>query len=179
MTRMPKAVLAVLLALTAAACARGNHNDPQVASAQNRTAGPSPSASASEDPDAPLKFSQCMRDHGITWFPDPVDGRLSIQIPKGTDAKKMEAAQEACKRWAPDGGAPKKLDPQQLQTLRDMAACMRANGVPNFPDPDPNGGIRIDGSKVGMGPGDPTFDKAEKACSKYMPKGTVTNRAKA
>jgi hypothetical protein len=133
---------------------------------------PSPSASASDDPEAPLKFSRCMREHGITWFPDPVDGRMQVRVPKGQDRAKMEAAQEACKQWAPDGGAAHQATPEELQAAREMAKCMRENGVPNFPDPGPDGGIAIDGSKLGTGPGDPTFDKAEKACAKYLPKGT-------
>jgi hypothetical protein len=168
--------LAVLLATTSA-CAHANQTTPQVASAHKGTAGSTssatPSAGPSDDPDAPLKFSQCMRDHGMTWFPDPADGKMTVRIPRGTDPKKMEAAQEACKQYAPNGGEPPKMSAEDLQKARDMAKCMRENGVPNFPDPDPNGGIRIDGSKLGTGPGDPTFDKAEKACDKYEPQGTV------
>ena len=167
------AVLGLMLALGSAACARTATNDPQVASANNgkTTASASPSASASDDPDAPLKFSQCMRAHGITWFPDPTEGKLSVAIPKGTDQKKMEAAQEACKQYMPNGGNAPKPSAEDLERARDMAKCMRANGVPNFPDPKPDGSIQIDGSKLGTGPGDPTFDKAEKACSKYVPPG--------
>lgn len=169
---MKRLLIAVALALTAAGCAHQSQSDPQVASAGNKTAAPSTSASAD-----PLKFSQCMREQGLPWFPDPVDGRLSIMVPKGTDPKKMEAAQEACKQWAPDGGQPHKPSPEELQAARDMAKCMRANGVPNFPDPQSDGSIRIDGKKVGMGPGDPAFDKAQKACDKYMPKGATTGKA--
>jgi hypothetical protein len=52
-----------------------------------------------------------------------------------------------------------------------MAKCMRENGVPDFPDPGPNGEMNLDGSKLDIGPGNPAFDKAEKACEKYMPNG--------
>jgi hypothetical protein len=48
---------------------------------------------------------------------------------------------------------------------------MRENGVPNFPDPNPDGGIAIKGDELGTGPGDPTFDKAQEICSKNMPDG--------
>jgi len=93
-------VLALTLALGPAACARTGAKDPQVASAQ--TAKPKASASAgatpSDDPDAPLKFARCMREHGISWFPDPNNGKMAIRIPQGQDAKKFEAAQEACKQ---------------------------------------------------------------------------------
>lgn len=170
-TRKAAPLLGVLLALVLAACAHESKDDPQVASAQNATATAGPSASASSDPDAPLKFSQCMRDHGITWFPDPDKGSMTINIPRGTDPKKMEAAQEACKKFQPDGGVPHKMSAEDLQQARAMSKCMRDNGVPNFPDPDPDGRLQVDGAKVGMGPGDPAFDKAAKLCSKYMPPG--------
>jgi hypothetical protein len=169
--RTPKLVtLALMLTLGTAACARAATADPQVASA-GKAPSASPSASASEDPDAPLKFSQCMRAHGISWFPDPVDGKMTVAIPKGTDKKKMEDAQEACKQFMPNGGERPKPNPEELAQLRNLAKCMRANGIPNFPDPGADGGISIDSTKLGTGPGDPTFDKAEKACAQYQPKG--------
>jgi hypothetical protein len=170
------ATLALMLAM--AGCGAKTTNDPQVASAQNSTAKASaaPSASASDDPDAALKFSQCMRDHGVTDFPDPVDGKLSFGVEKGTDMTKIDAAQEACKKFMPNGGEPKPLSAEDLEQARGLAKCMRENGVPNFPDPDPNGGLAIDGSKLGTGPGDPTFDKAEKACSQYVPEGARTEK---
>lgn len=44
--------------------------------------------------------------------------------------------------------------------------CMRDNGV-DMPDPDANGGVVVDGSKVDR----ETFDAAEKACQKELPNG--------
>ncbi|WP_051808763.1 hypothetical protein [Actinoplanes subtropicus] len=174
------AVVLLALALGPAACARSGTNDPQVASAQTAKPKATTSASASAaapDPDAPLKFSKCMRDHGISWFPDPSDGKMSVMIPKGQDAKKLEAAQEACKQYMPDGGEMHKPSAEELQEARDMAKCMRENGVPNFPDPNPDGGISIDPKKLGTGPDDPLWKKAEKACEQYAPKGHVQQGA--
>jgi hypothetical protein len=171
-------LVALVLAVGPAACARNGTNDPQVASAQ--TAKPTASASASasagagasaDDPDAPLKFARCMREHGISWFPDPNNGKSSIMIPKGQDHTKFDAAQEACKQYMPNGGNMRKPSAEELQQARDMAKCMRANGIPNFPDPNPDGGISIDPNKVGAGPGDALWKKAEAACSQYVPKG--------
>ncbi|CAM5722837.1 hypothetical protein [Streptomyces fumanus] len=45
------------------------------------------------------------------------------------------------------------------------AKCMRANGVPNFPDPDANGGLKIEGDKVGLGT--PAYEKAAEKCKSY------------
>jgi hypothetical protein len=158
------------LTLAAAGCAKPADDTGGVATAQTGKPTASASASATVDPDAPLKFAQCMRSHGMTWFPDPQPGgRMNIKTPKGMDPKKMDAAQEACKQFAPDGGAPPKMSAEDLERARKMSQCMRDNGVPGFPDPDPDGGIRIDGRKLGMGPGDAAFDKAQAACDKFQP----------
>jgi hypothetical protein len=170
------AALTLLLALGPAGCARTGDEGTGVATARSggATPGASPSASASSDPDAPLKFARCMREHGLTWFPDPSKGGTTIRIPDGTDPKKMKAAQEACKQFR-DGGTIDKPPAADIEAMRQVAKCMRENGVPKFPDPQPDGGLAVDGAKIGMGPGDPTFDKADKICSKYQPKGAVKN----
>ena len=163
--------LGLLLAAAGAGCG-GPTGGAQVASAGGTpTAGAS--AAATRDADAPLKFSQCMREQGMSWFPDPqpAGGGLRITVPKGTDKAKVDAAMAACKQWAPDGGDRGKADPQRLEQGRQLAQCMRDNGVPDFPDPQPDGSVRLDGSKLGTGPGNPTFDKADEACSKHRPSG--------
>jgi len=173
------AALVLVLAMGLAGCGRGGGKGPQVASAQNGAVKPSssPTATASEDPDAPLKFARCMRQQGLTWFPDPQPGKgLTLSVPRGTDPKKVEAAQEKCKQYLPNGGEMRQPSAEDLEQARQMAKCMRENGVPNFPDPNPNGGITIDSRKLGTGPGDPTWDKAEKACAQYQPKGGKLDR---
>lgn len=49
-----------------------------------------------------------------------------------------------------------------------FAACMRAHGVSDFPDPSPGGGIQI---PSGDNPRAPAFQSAQHACSKLLPKG--------
>jgi hypothetical protein len=164
-------ILALGLLLTVAAGCAGTSGGAQVASAGGATPTASTSAAATKDEDAPLKFAQCMREQGITWFPDPKEGRLEIKIPKGQDKEKIDAAMEACKKYAPNGGEPEKMDPERLEQARQRSQCMRDNGVTNFPDPDPNGRMHINGDKLGMTPDDPTFKKAEEACAKYRPPG--------
>jgi hypothetical protein len=57
------------------------------------------------------------------------------------------------------------------------SACMRKNGVPNFPDPDSNGGIKLtfgqtpDGQKTGLDTSSPQFVAAQKACRSLEPNG--------
>jgi hypothetical protein len=56
-----------------------------------------------------------------------------------------------------------------------FSACMRRNGVPNFPDPDSNGRIRITGGRdasgrtFGVETDSPQFRKAQRACRKLQP----------
>ncbi len=55
-----------------------------------------------------LKFAQCMRAHGISDFPDPVEGGLRIQARQGSDLApdnpRFKAAQQACQHLMPGGG---------------------------------------------------------------------------
>ena len=71
----------------------------------------SPAQAARNDADA-LKFSQCMRRHGIANYPDPgphsgPGGGFGIYL-RGVDlnSPRFKAAQQACKRYrSPDGKA--------------------------------------------------------------------------
>jgi hypothetical protein len=167
--------LVLLAMLAVAGCAGPDNDDGGGIATANGGAMPTPTASASatvNDKDAPIKFSQCMREHGLPWFPDPDpdSGGLKMKMPKGQDKAKVDAAMEACKKLTPNGGEPVKMDPQAIEQARQMAKCMRENGVPNFPDPDANGQIRVDGNKLGIDPEDPKFAAADKACDKYRPK---------
>jgi hypothetical protein len=167
--------LGLLLTLAATGCGKTPAGD-RIASA-----GGTPAASASEaaagDEGTPLKFAQCMREQGLSWFPDPEpDGGLRIKVPAGTDPATMDAAQEACRKWSPEGGERAPADPEMLAQARRMAQCMRDNGVPDFPDPQPDGGIRLERGRSGAGPGDPAFDKADRLCSKFRPQGRAEGR---
>jgi hypothetical protein len=51
-----------------------------------------------------------------------------------------------------------------------FAACMRKNGVPNFPDPNGQGVITI-GSGSGIDPRSPKFQAASQTCRKLLPNG--------
>lgn len=54
------------------------------------------------------------------------------------------------------------------------AACMRQHGVPNFPDPLPNGGFGLNSSVTGGVGGDfsPQYLAAVKACISLLPSGS-------
>lgn len=49
----------------------------------------------------------------------------------------------------------------------EYSRCMRANGVPSFPDPSTSGGFLF-APGSGIDPSSPTFKKAQAACATYM-----------
>ena len=119
------------------------------------------------------KFSACMRKQGVTNFPDPNgQGVIAIHSGEGIDpgSPAFRSARTVCDKLLPNGGQPTPAQiAQQQQQMLAFSACMREHGVKDFPDPS-NGGLRIHvqpGSDVS--PGNPTFQKAQQACQKYLP----------
>src|SRR5882672_2698958 len=57
------------------------------------------------------------------------------------------------------------------------SACMRKNGVANFPDPDSSGRIKLtfgrsaSGATTGVDTNSPQFAKAQQACQRLLPNG--------
>ena len=117
-----------------------------------------------------LKYSQCMRDQGLTWFPDPgADGGLKVSVPEGTDQAKIDKAEATCKASLPGGGKAVPMSAADLDKIRKASQCMRDKGFTKYPDPDANGGITIDSKVLGVEPEDPAFQKARQECQKYLP----------
>jgi hypothetical protein len=87
-----------------------------------------------------LKFSQCMRAHGVANFPDPGAGGGGIQIGgPGSNinpaSPSFQSAQRACAKYAPfKGGPPHMTEAQRLAAFK-FAKCVRTHGYPDFPDP--------------------------------------------
>jgi hypothetical protein len=118
-------------------------------------------------------YSSCMRAHGVPSFPDPdAQGHLYLKVTKGgaldPSTPEFQAAAAACKSLAPVQNTSASNNTLQSQGLK-YAACMRAHGVPNFPDPQPgsNGGFLI----TGVDPNSPQFQSAQQACQSLMPGG--------
>ncbi len=103
-----------------------------------------------------------MRAHGIKNFPDP-NGNGGIEFnANGINPAIFQAAQRACAsvRGAGPGNAS---SPQNLADELKFAKCMRAHGVPDFPDPNSNGGFSGSG---GIDPQSASFQKAQANCFK-------------
>ncbi|MGO9959991.1 MAG: hypothetical protein ACLP50_29115 [Solirubrobacteraceae bacterium] len=125
------------------------------------------------------KFSACMRDHGVTGFPDPnttetpnsfgIDG-YNFDLPANMDTQSpaYEAANRTCQPRTAGSGAPHQLPAKAKEALLAHAECMRKHGVPNYPDPTfstAGGGVTVSSGGVpGMNPRSPAFQQAQKIC---------------
>jgi hypothetical protein len=173
MTRYPLIVGAIAAALTLAACGGGGKD--------NNGAG-----AKDEAFDGALKFSKCMRQHGID-FPDPQRGgngaiRVGGKVkgppgagrtkPRNPDADpKMKAAEAACGKYLKSGGGPP-MDAAAQAKARDAfvayARCMRSKGI-NMPDPKVgSGGIMFRAGPGGLNPDSPVFKAADSTCHHFL-----------
>lgn len=98
------------------------------------------------------KYATCMREHGVTNFPDPKvensPGKQAIAIHAVGGGPQFAAAQKACGAILP---APSKADlaaqaaqrRARTQDLLSFARCMRARGIGDFPDPAAQGDLTL------------------------------------
>jgi hypothetical protein len=170
----------------------------------------SPNSSTSTTAKAPgnniaLKLAECMRTHGVPDFPDPSSGGGfgisanpsgaggSVSVDGHTlnvNAPAFQKAMQECQRYQPQGPP---ISGAQLAKIKQgalkMAACMRAHGVTNFPDPKVSTGpgghgiaVQIGGPAAAAGSGrldprSPAFQDAQKICQPLMRVGPKAQRA--
>jgi hypothetical protein len=177
--KQPQVLLMALvlgaLALIAAGC--GGNSPSSTATSSGQASGSAVSRARSEG----VAYASCMRSHGVPGFPDPQvsagpDGGVSVKQAVPVSAVNgnphFKPAQQACRSLLPGGGpggeGPATSPAEQEQYLR-LAACMRAHGVPNFPDPTfSSHGVHVPGlqrSELSS----PAFQKAEQACRSLIP----------
>jgi hypothetical protein len=145
---------ALLLTATLAACDKGGGNGSNTNSAAV---------------DAGRQYAQCLRDNGVPDFPDPdPDGGFSGLSHEKANDPKFQAAVEKCRALAPGGQHENFGDPIFVAQVRAYSQCMRDNGVPNFPDPDPDGRLRGQGHEQ---QDDPKFQAAQEKCQAKLPGG--------
>ena len=121
-----------------------------------------------------LKYSVCLRSHGVPTFPDPSpDGGIAPIAPGSginPQAPAFQSAEQACARLNPIAGiSPRSSTPSQRRAALVYAECMRQHGVPAYPDP--TYGTYGSASRpiakplpAGVNPQSPAFISAQKAC---------------
>lgn len=130
-------------------------------------AGPTPSASTSAAGDRTeqlRQFAQCMRDNGVDMA-DPDLSGAGLGLPAGVNLADpaVASAVTACQSKLPNGGAPPKLDADQLERYQTFATCMREHGI-ELPDPGPDGTLQLGQGGPGQFLSDPGFQPALTAC---------------
>ena len=81
-----------------------------------------------------VKFAECVRAHGVPHFPDPdATGNFSFGV--DVSAQTFTAAVSACKALQPPGTLSSRRSVKQQSAALRFAKCVRAHGVPDFPDP--------------------------------------------
>jgi hypothetical protein len=171
MTRTKSAVLlTVLLGAGLAGCHAGGAPG---------SAAPSASAAVSRQQLLALgqEWVQCLRGKGITRMPDAQlteDGYLTFQPQGGynwkEDVGKHLDVINACKaiedKYPPNAFRPKQqLSADDLRKLAEYAKCLRAHGLPAWPDPDTDGSFNLEGTSLANGVPKAAMAKATQACS--------------
>jgi hypothetical protein len=146
-----------------------------------------PGATGSGDRAAKLhEAAQCLREHGVKDFPDPVLGAngqvftdtraLEEKEPETTVSTAMTACRDKINAasWQPDQlpPAPAALVAAGVESAR----CMRAHGLPNIKDPTANTrytpghgfGLRADELPPGVDKRSPIMQQAFEACREVL-----------
>jgi hypothetical protein len=101
------------------------------------TNGPAQPSGAARYNDA-VKYSSCMRTHGLSSFPDPTPSG-SIQISPSAHinpfSPAFKQAQRVCQRLFPGALSPGRASAHDTARLLALARCMRSHGITGFPDP--------------------------------------------
>jgi len=121
-------------------------------------------------------FAACMRRHGVLNFyfanspgTSNTETVLSIMghyVPGvNPQTAHFGTAIKACKHLLP-GGGPGKMTRQQIDQLVKFAACMRAHGFPDYPDPIlHSGGVVEQPLPSSIDTSSAQFQAAQQTCS--------------
>jgi hypothetical protein len=147
------AASAAALALTAAGC--GGSGDSKSSSS---------GSNANPTVEQAVKYAQCMRENGVTNFPDPDKNGKFVIAAGGPNQNlpQFKKAKQACKSQEPPGlkDNPAQVAQAQNQWLK-WAQCMRKNGITNMPDPT-DGKLLVPRDRIDVN--SPQFKNALKAC---------------
>jgi hypothetical protein len=139
-----------MLSILAGAVACGGGSTPHVASAiaagASHPSGAGTRASHRSTTQLIHTAAECLRQHGVPNFPDPIldsHGQIQIddQVIKSVPIAVAQAAEHSCASQIDAAqAAAEAIRPvataQEIQQATQFAHCMRQHGWPNFPDPD-------------------------------------------
>ena len=174
------AVIAALAALVFVAAGCGGAKAPSVASLGTTT--PAGQQQTTSVRPSSARLATCLTAHGIAAAVGSGAGGSTgsqitiagVTVTGNADpgSPQFQAAVQACRKFLPGGGPPQLTPAQQAAASKAMlrfAECMRAHGVPNFPDPSGDGRFPL-GSLRAIGPSSPLVSSAFKTCASLEPK---------
>ena len=134
-----------------------------------------PATSSSTPDDVTAAIVACYRAHGDPSFPDPVydpaDGRWHFAVSPGTAP---ESTRQACQHLFPTNNVSPPVPQPRVQALVKLAECLRKNGVPNWPDPDPDGSYPL---PPALQTKTPAYVRAAQDCQRLWPSGGIDAHA--
>jgi hypothetical protein len=160
--------------LLATACGPGLSSQAVANLGKTTTTGPSvaPKPSVAGPAGHALAFVKCMRSHGDATIPDPVVSGHNVNISVDPNAPHFTRAYDACRHLLPNKGVPRNtITPAEQADYLKAAACMRAHGVHNFPDPVFKAGSVGFQSRATIDTSSPLYTNALGICQKLIPKG--------
>lgn len=126
-----------------------------------------------------LQYARCVRAHGAPNFPDPqVDSQGHASFGQSPQTKtEASQAQGACgsilNRLPASVTHNAPVTAAQLHELTLFARCLRQHGLPQWPDPQPDGTFRLAGTPYATAGKSPQALAAMHACSRYNPGGSI------
>jgi hypothetical protein len=135
----PLAALALIALVGVISAGCGSSTSSETSSAKStRSTGTASSATSTKKKltarDKAVKFSECIRAHGVRDFPDP-DAHNQYQYGVSVTPTVWTKAVNACKDLQPPGTLSGKRTPKQQSASLRFAQCVREHGVKDFPDP--------------------------------------------
>jgi hypothetical protein len=118
-------------------------------STPHRSGDPGPKSAA----DGAYKYSACMRNHGVTNFPDPKvsshgdQTQIALVVPSTfAKAPAFKTAEQACQALMPGPPAGPTAAQEQARehAMLAFARCVRSHGLTNFPDPTSQGQLTLE-----------------------------------
>lgn len=132
-SHLPLVVAVVVAAMVIAAC---GSSSPATSTASGSDAHPTQAQIQQAETEA-VRFSACMRSHGVPDFPDPTSPHLFKSTLADDHSPALQSAEAACRHLLPSRGPGQNSAPSHAQVAAELAfaRCIRSHGFPAFPDP--------------------------------------------
>jgi hypothetical protein len=152
--------IAVAAGISVLVACSGENDSPDVVSVD----GSSPSSEVNREQQLG-EYRDCLTENGVTLLEEPTEEGLPQVDKERTPLDTVSSATEACRAQLPSGGEVTQPDPDEIATRQRYAECMRENGIPAYPDPDPRtGDPRISEELDRQLKNDPKLPAAQEAC---------------